>query len=457
MSQLLSEKEQKMSNGFLLPLLAIAVPAALQNFVFSAQQVLDTIMVARLNDEYVAALAFCGAAFLVITSSLFGIALATSALVAQHWGAIDYARMRSYLFLGIALSMLVAVPAVVLFVGFPELLMSLGPDSIQVRNAGVEYLQIAGWSILLWPISVGLSMALNMIGQARLSLLISVAFAVITIVSNYVLIFGWGPIPKLEIRGAAFGTLGTSVLFAGVYLLFVLRPNNALRFSSRELSSTITLPLIRKLIAQSTPLFINGTLWAGGLFTYNVIFSQLGTAGMTVIALLAPIITVSLVIFNGLATGANSVIGNALGRKDFDYAWNCAKSAISLTLVTGACTSLCMLLLQGVLPTLYSGVSQGVFTEFESVYTIAAAFIWVRGLNIFLVNGLLRTGADNDYILKLDTISSWGISIPLTCAAVYAFDLSLIFVYLASLTGDFVKMIFYVARVRKRLWLRSLV
>lgn len=437
-------------------LAAIALPAALQNFAFSAQQVIDTIMVAHLADDAVAALAFCGTAFLVITSALFGIVLATGALVSQHWGGGKLNEMREFLYLSIGVSIIFVLPVVVVFITKPDWVMQLATDSRSVIDAGSAYLRIAGLSLLVWPVTVGIGMSLNMIGQARLSMFLSIAFVVAAISLNYVFIFGLGPIPELGIRGAALGTLITNVVFLLVNFAVVVRRTHPFHIRKARLRRILDQGMCVKLLRQAMPLMMNGLLWAGGLFAYHVLFGQLGQVSLTVFALVSPVITLSMVVFNGLSTATSAEIGRNLGEGSNLTAIEIAWTSIKLALLLGVLSALVLSLLWQYIFIVFPEISHQVINALRPVYIVATVFIWVRGLNIVLINGILRSGADNDFIFKLDTTTTWAVGVPLTVVAAFVFNAPLFIVYLCSLSEEMLKALFALRRVHQNKWIRSL-
>ncbi|MCM2442234.1 Na+-driven multidrug efflux pump [Agrobacterium vitis] len=444
------------NRAFLYALFATAIPSALQHFAFSAQQVVDTVMVAHLGDASIAALSFCGAAFFVITSILYGLVMAAGALISQHWGAGDRLSVRKTLYLSTLMTQIVSVPAVVLFVIFPDWVMRMGPQSEEVRSAGVSYLQIAGWSLLMWPVIVGVGNALNMTGRAALSMALSLAFVTIAVLCNYIFVFGMGPVPATGVKGAALGTLVVNIMFFFIYIALLKFHLAYLLLRRDELRLLLDLKKARQFVAQSLPLALNGGLWSGGLFGYQVVFSQVGELGLAAFGLLLPIITVYLTLFNGLATGSGAMIGQALGRRDYPLAWQYAVYSVNVAAAFGILTSIGLFLLRDQVNILYPSISPELSQEFLILFSVSMLLLWIRGINIVVINGILRIGADNGYILKIDTISSWGVGIPLSILAAVVLGLPMVFVYFASFTEEITKCMFSIYRMHRKIWCRTI-
>jgi putative MATE family efflux protein len=442
--------------AFLRALFATAIPSAFQHFAFSAQQIVDTVMIAHLGDASIAALSLCGAAFFVVTSILFGVVMAAGALISQRFGAGDEDGTRIALALGLLVSQGLAIIAAIVFVFFPEWVMKLGPQSQDVRSAGVAYLRIAGWSLLAWPLIVGVGNALNMTGRASLSMALTVGFVVTAILANYCLIFGFGPIPAMGIRGAAFGTLAANIVFLLIYIVLLRFRLGYLLLQRKDITTALSHSQIWNFGNLSLPLAINGALWSGGLFGYQVIFGYVGELGLAAFGLLTPIITLYLTLFNGLATGAGAIVGQSLGRGDHLLAWQYGIRSVKIAAVCAIAMSLALLPILHLAAFLYPSISPELSREFMPLLYLCIMLIWTRGINIVVINGVLRAGGDNKAILKIDTISSWGIGIPISLLAAVVLGLPAPFVYVASVTEEMTKCALALFRMNQKVWCRTL-
>ena len=144
--------------------------------------------------------------------------IGTSMFAAQYWGKGDKDAVERIL--GIVLRSSMSVSFVFFFAAtfFPGLLMRIFTTDPQLIHYGVQYLQIVGLTYLLCGISQVYLCIMKNSGLASMSMLISSAAALLNIILNAVLIYGFFGAPRMEAGGAAAAT----AIARGVELLWVL-------------------------------------------------------------------------------------------------------------------------------------------------------------------------------------------------------------------------------------------
>ena len=155
----------------------------------------------------------------VITIGL-GIAAATTALVARRTGekkpkeAAD-AAMQS-IFLAVAVSGFIAVPGII----YAKHFLTLMGSTPEVAQMGMAYPAIAFGSNLIVMLLFIINSVLRSSGDAALSMRVLWVSNGLNLILDPLLIFGFGPIPALGLKGAAIATAigrGTGVLVITSY------------------------------------------------------------------------------------------------------------------------------------------------------------------------------------------------------------------------------------------------
>ena len=72
---------------------------------------------------------------------------------------------------------------------------------------------------------------------------------------------------------------------------------------------------------------------------------------------------------------------------------------------------------------LFTGLSAPVIQAAATILLIESFTMWFRAFNAVNVVGVLRSGGDTVFSLKLDVGSMWLIGVPLCAAAVFLFNL----------------------------------
>ncbi len=87
---------------------------------------------------------------------------------------------------------------------------------------------------------------------------------------------------------------------------------------------------------------------------------------------------------------------------------------------------------------------------------ILCCAIWLRMLNLIIINGILRAGGDNKFCLRMDFIAMWTVGLPLTASAAFVFGLEFQVVYACMLFEEVVKFALCFHRYLKRYWMNNL-
>ena len=190
-------------------MLELAIPASLLLLLQRGVGIVDTAMVGPLGADTLAAAGVANILTLNAMTIVWGLATATSTLVAYHTGADEPTRVRQIgltsLLTAFALSLVLAALGPVLT---PSLLSVLGVTA-PVRALAMGYLTLT-WVFL--PAKAGTAVGVAMfqgIGRPRIPLYVEVCVNVSHIALAYVWIYGRAGFPAMGLMGAAWATVLT--------------------------------------------------------------------------------------------------------------------------------------------------------------------------------------------------------------------------------------------------------
>lgn len=195
--------------------------------------IVDTIYLGRLTDAArpnlgVMALAAVGFAFPLTflgNSANIGLGAGTMSAMSRALGQGDTERARRHgaaailmgltVMTGLVLAMLLALPHVLSLMGAEGEIKKMARDYALISFPGLVIISVASMS----------NNILRAGGEAALPSSIMILGAVINIILDPFLIFGWGPFPRMEIQGAAIATVTGNVIGAmfGFYIVFFHR------------------------------------------------------------------------------------------------------------------------------------------------------------------------------------------------------------------------------------------
>ena len=147
--------------SFYKSLIALAVPAALQNLITFAVGFADNLMVGALGDIAVSGVYMGGQiqTFLQIFSA--GIEGTVLILSAQYWGKGDRVSIKKTVSVGLRFSLIFGAVITVLCFVFPEFIISLFAKETAVIEAGADYLKIVCLSYIFFCITQTLIAAMR--------------------------------------------------------------------------------------------------------------------------------------------------------------------------------------------------------------------------------------------------------------------------------------------------------
>ncbi|MEO6092542.1 MAG: MATE family efflux transporter [Novosphingobium sp.] len=221
-------------------LLLFSGPMLLSNVLQTINGSINAIWVGRLlGESALAATANANLVMFLLFAAVFGLGMATTVRVGQHFGArnIDAARTTFGTGLGFCMG-LALVAAVSGWFVTPALLHALGTPPASMAQA-LAYLRVIFVTMPLATISMIVSMGLRGTGNSNTPLHAMILTVALDIVLNPVLIRGLGPVPAFGIAGSAAAT-GLANLGGSAWMMWTLyRRDLPLRLRGAELAYLI--------------------------------------------------------------------------------------------------------------------------------------------------------------------------------------------------------------------------
>ncbi|WP_068757781.1 MULTISPECIES: MATE family efflux transporter [unclassified Oleiphilus] len=188
-----------------------------------SMNIVDTWYVAQLGTEPLAAMGFTIPVVSILLSLAFGIGIGSSSLISRAIGAGDTTRVRIYatqsLFIGLSVALSFAIIG---YHNIDTIFIALGaPDTLLPLIHEFMDIWFLGSFIVVIPM-VGNS-ALRAAGNTFIPSMIMIVVAIVNIILDPILIFGYFGLPALGLQGAAIATVisYSFALIIGLYLLAI--------------------------------------------------------------------------------------------------------------------------------------------------------------------------------------------------------------------------------------------
>ena len=267
-------------------LFTMALPLALSMLVQALYNVVDSIFVSQISDENNFALTAVGLAFpiqnIMIAVST-GVAVGANALLSRSLGEKDQEKVNQAARNGMFLMVISIILTAVLGFFLAEPFMRSQSSNEAVIDYGVTYIRIT--TVISFGIygEIFTERLLQATGRTVYTLFTQGVGAVLNIVLDPVFIFGWGPIPRMEVAGAAVATVIGQVVACVLGLIFNVKKNkeislNMLHFRPSGL-------MIRRILGIGVPSMIMIGIGYLMYYFFNLVLSRfegVGEVGNTV-------------------------------------------------------------------------------------------------------------------------------------------------------------------------------
>ncbi|MGM7680662.1 MATE family efflux transporter [Cytobacillus sp. Hm23] len=298
----------------IITILALALPAVIENFFQTILGFVDTLFVSKLGLIEVSAVGVTNAILAIYFAVFMSLGVATNVYVAKNIGANNKEKASQIGQQAIILAALFGIFFGVISIFFAEFLLLLMGVEQDVLSAAVTYFQIVAIPSILISLMFVLSSIMRGTGDTKTPMKISVTINLLNILLDYILIFGFFFIPSFGLAGAAFATVISR--FIGVIgLTIYLAKSNILAFKKKDWKINKKSQL--QLITLGAPAAGERLVMRVGQVLYFGMIVALGTNTFAAHQIAGNIEIFSYMIGYGFATAATTLVSQKLGEKDF--------------------------------------------------------------------------------------------------------------------------------------------
>lgn len=432
----------------------IGVPVAIQSALVAILSLADVLMVGSFGKEATAAVGLASKWHFVAIMIMAGLSTASGILVAQYWGKGDRNTAKVVTIMAAKTGVWILVPVSAVFISFSDYILNLQTRDIDVIILGSDYLIYASPVLILTHLVIVLESTLRSTGDSFSPLVIAAITIVFNIALNYYLINGIYTIEPMGVSGAALATTISRAIQITIFFGYLGLKQHWLKLANVDRVNVQILQ--KKYISLATPAVAGALLWAIGTMLYQVIFGHMGTLELAVFSTLGPFESLCFSLFFGLSIACSVIIGQHLGRKEFEDAKSISSIFTKSFVVLGITTTVILLVLQPwVLAAL--GLNKPEYLSLSKpAMTLLSIAVSLKMLNMVIINGILRAGGENKFCLQMDFIAMWLFGLPFTAIAAFILHLSFEQIYAMMLLEEVIKLTLCWRRYNKHLWLRNL-
>ncbi len=441
--------------SFYKSLIALAVPAALQNLITFAVGFADNLMVGALGDVAVSGVYMGGQiqTFLQIFSA--GIEGTVLILSAQYWGKGDRGSIKKIVSVGLRFSLIFGAVITVLCFVFPKFIISLFAKETAVIEAGADYLKIVCLSYIFFCITQTLIAAMRSVEVVKIGTVVSFMSLVINVVLNYILIFGInGVVSPLGVKGAAIATLVSRIAETAVTTVYVFVSDKRLELKPFELL-TCDRAFLKDFVKYGAPIIAGQLVWSVNMMANSAILGRFSSGVITAASVANTMHSLAYVGMNGMSAAVGIITGKTVGAGETEKMKEYAKTVQVLFFSLGLIMCGVITLLKTPFIGLYTGITPEAAEysrQFITVLSVTMIGTCYQAAGLF---GLVKSGGDVGFVFKNDTIFVFLVVLP---SAIIASHLGApAWVVFACLKCDQILKCFVAAvKINKFNWMKNL-
>ncbi|MCR4960695.1 MAG: MATE family efflux transporter [Lachnospiraceae bacterium] len=451
----------------------LALPIAAQSLITIGVNMLDNIMVGSLGDNALSATSLANSFIGIYHIFCMGLGMGASVLVSRYYSMkksgdepenADRA-LKQTVCLMLRLALVLATFFALLTAIMPKTIMHMytGGDVSKalIVEDGIRYLEWSIASYFFTGLSLTSTIALRSVREVKYPLIVSIGAFFVNLGANYTFIYGKFGAPRMEVAGAALGTLIARVFEAGLIMSYLLFIDKEIGFRIRHFFMK-TGSLIAEYIRISIPVLISDGILAIGTNAVSMIYGHLEAAFIAANSVTVVTQQLSTVVVQGVCQAGAIVTGQTLGTGDKEKTMKQGYLFFGLGIALGLVSALFITLAKNPIIAFYSGGNgeEGISAEAVAIANqlmLAISFVIIfQATNSIMTKGVLRGGGDTKMLMLTDNIFLWAVSIPLGILAGFVFHFPAFWIYVCLKSDQIIKTFWSLLRLRSGKWIKKI-
>ncbi len=261
-------------------LISMSVPMMISMLVQALYNIVDSMFVAQINENAFTALSLAFPAQTLMIAVATGTGVGINALLSKSLGEKDFDRANKTAHNGIFLGFCCFALFAILGIFLSRQFFLWQTDVMEIVNYGTDYLSICCICSFGLFMQVTTEKLLQSTGKTIYSMVTQLIGAVINIILDPILIFGWFGMPELGVAGAAIATVLAQIVASIVAVILNVKKNKEINISLKGFRPSSA--IIKKIYAVGLPSIIMASIGSVMTFMINKILIAFTTTATAV-------------------------------------------------------------------------------------------------------------------------------------------------------------------------------
>ena len=215
-------------------MMSMSLPIMISMLVQALYNIVDSVFVAKISEDALTAVSLAFPIQTLMIAVGAGTGVGINALLSKSLGEKNFERANRAANNGVFLAFVSFLLFVVIGACFTGVFYNVQTENADIRQYGKDYLYIVSIASLGLFMQMTFEKLLQSTGKTLYSMYTQGLGAVVNLILDPCLIFGWGPFPKMGVSGAALATVIGQCLAALLGLVLNIRVNKEIKLSLKK-------------------------------------------------------------------------------------------------------------------------------------------------------------------------------------------------------------------------------
>ncbi|MBQ1272910.1 MAG: MATE family efflux transporter [Clostridia bacterium] len=435
-------------------MIQIAVPISLQSMITVGINLMDTVMLSTMGDAQLSASSLAGQFINLFMIFCMGIGMGASVLTSRFWGMQDISSLKKSVTIMLRFALIFSAVFTLATIFAPGWIMRIYTNEPEIVALGVRYLKWMIPTYFCTALSLVCTIVLRTVGKVQIPLICSIIAFFVNVFSNWIFIFGKLGAPRMEIEGAALGTLIARVFelcFICGYFFFL---DKRIGYRLKDLLMK-SRDMLSEYVRVSIPVLISDGLLALGNNAVAMVMGRIGEAFVAANSVTMVVQQLSSVLTQGISNASGIITGHTMGEGNYKKAYREGFTFLGIGTIMGLFAGLLILAVKNPVINFYDVSPDAKMIAHEMMYAISFIMVFQTVGNM-LTKGVLRAGGDTKFLMMGDILFLWVASIPLGALAGLVFHWPSFWIYTLLKIDQVIKCIWCIFRLKSGKWMKRI-
>lgn len=412
----------------------------------------DTFWLGKLGKEAVSAISVSWPVIETFMMFGMGFVIAGLSLVSQYFGAGKYNKISKII--GNMYFMMFTISTLIGFIGFlfSEKILEAIKTPLDVLEYADIYMKIMLLASPLVFSGFVFSFAMRALGDMITPVKINLITVFLNVVLDPILIFGFGPIPKMDVGGAAIATVISNTIASLIGLALFLKGFHGIKLNFKDFLPDKV--MIRKIFGIGIHVSFGNSLNSLGMVIMVSIVNFFGSAVVAAYGIVVRIIFTFFSISMGIGQAMATMVGQNIGANRYERVKEIVKDALYINLSVLAFSAFFVYLAKYYIVKAFISESNVIFYGEQMIkyFVFSVPFFALFGVT----RDALRVSGQTKQSLLLGLFRLWVLRIPLAYLLANYLN-SAIGIWIGMALSNIISGLFAMVYLTRWKWIKNLV